>query len=284
MKTSTTMSAAKPMRYRLKAATERRRSHDSRKPIASSPEAAATTNPTPMASHSTPVCASVSRRRDPYRPAPSVIGVASRKLKRAADSRVSPRARPAVMVAPDRLIPGSSASAWLKPIVSAAGALTCSSSRLRRPKRSASHSRIPPDHEEAGDREARRVAVAVERVADELLEREADDRRRDRRGHEQPRDAPIGVRADAPFADARPRGPDVPHPVSGEVHEERDERSEMEEDVEGQRADELVLLPAEDPRRQLEVRRGADRDELGQPLQEADDRGLDDDVQVRLTG
>jgi hypothetical protein len=53
----------------------------------------------------------------------------------------------------------------------------------------------------------------------------------------------------------------------------------VEEDVEREAADEPVRLPADDPRNKLEVRRGADGDELRQPLQQADDGGLDDDVQ-----
>lgn len=98
--TSTTMTAANAIRYTLKTATERVRSHDSRNPIASIPLMAATTKPATMAAHSLPAWVSVSSLREPYRPAPRVIGVASRKLKRAAASRVRPSARPAVMVAP----------------------------------------------------------------------------------------------------------------------------------------------------------------------------------------
>ena len=52
--------------------------------MAARPASAATAKPTPIASHSVDVCVSVRSLREPYRPAPSVIGVASRKLNRAA--------------------------------------------------------------------------------------------------------------------------------------------------------------------------------------------------------
>ena len=90
--------------------------------MASIPDTAAAPNPVAIASHSVPVWVASNRWREPYRPAPRVIGVASRKLKRAADSRVRPSARPALIVAPERLMPGSRASAWLRPIASALGA------------------------------------------------------------------------------------------------------------------------------------------------------------------
>ena len=98
---------------------------------------------------------------------------------------------------------------------------------------------------------------------------------------QQPGDAPVRIVADAPLADARQPRADVAHPVAREVDEQRHERAEMQEDVEGQAADQPVGLPAGDPRRQLEVRGRADRDELGQPLEEPDERGLEDDVHER---
>ncbi len=52
--------------------------------------------------------------------APSVIGVAMRKLNRAAASRVSPAKRPALMMIPERLMPGTSAIAWAHPMPNAA--------------------------------------------------------------------------------------------------------------------------------------------------------------------
>src|SRR5690606_15977638 len=62
--------------------------------------------------------------------------------------------------------------------------------------------------EEAGDREPSAIAATVERVLDEALEGEADDRGRDRRRHEQPRQPAVDVVTDAPLADAREPGTD----------------------------------------------------------------------------
>src|SRR3990170_1837221 len=142
--TSPTIRPAKAIRYRLKTVTERLRSQASRKPMASIPEMAAAPKPAAMASHSMGVCVSMSSLREPYSPAPRVIGVASRKLKRAALSRVRPSARPAVMVAPERLIPGNRASAWERPIATALRASRPSISRRRQPSLSASHRPAAP--------------------------------------------------------------------------------------------------------------------------------------------
>ncbi len=49
-------------------------------------------------------------------PAPSVIGMASKKEKRAASYRERPRSIPPAKVAPERDIPGIKARAWYKPI------------------------------------------------------------------------------------------------------------------------------------------------------------------------
>ena len=49
----------------LKMATDRVRSHERRNPIASRPAIAAAKNPATMATHSTPVWASVRSLRDP---------------------------------------------------------------------------------------------------------------------------------------------------------------------------------------------------------------------------
>ena len=70
-------------------------------------------------------------------------GIASRKLNRAAPERESPSARPAVMVMPDRDVPGISASACAQPIASACGQVSENSSFRPRPKRSARYISIP---------------------------------------------------------------------------------------------------------------------------------------------
>ena len=47
--------------------------------------------------------------------APAVTGIIIKKLRRAAASRSKPRKRPAVIVMPDRDVPGLRASAWAAP-------------------------------------------------------------------------------------------------------------------------------------------------------------------------
>ena len=56
-----------------------------------------------------------------YAPAAAVIGVAIRKLNRAADSRFSPTNRPVEMLIPERLIAGTSATAWAQPMTKERG-------------------------------------------------------------------------------------------------------------------------------------------------------------------
>ena len=76
--------------------------------------------------------------------APIVIGVAIRNEKRAAASRFSPAKRAAEMLIPDRLMPGTSASACAAPIVIATGNVTSPTPLVWPPQRSASHRMIAP--------------------------------------------------------------------------------------------------------------------------------------------
>ena len=55
------------------------------------------------------------------RTAPAVIGVAIRKLKRAADARSRPARRPAEIEIPERLMPGTRARTWATPMPVAIG-------------------------------------------------------------------------------------------------------------------------------------------------------------------
>ena len=71
------------------------------------------------------------RRRNSKTIAPAVIGVAMRKLKRAAASRSRPANRPAEMEIPDRLMPGIRASAWAAPMPIAIGNVTSSMPPVR---------------------------------------------------------------------------------------------------------------------------------------------------------
>jgi hypothetical protein len=136
-----------------------------------------------------------------------VIGVASRKLKRAADSRVSPRARPVVMVAPERLMPGSRASAWLKPDRQRRSAVQPLDLAPARADRSASQSRMAPTTTKPGDRQAGRIAVAVERLVDEVLADEADEAAGMVARTQQPGDRPVRSSPRRPLADARHHAP-----------------------------------------------------------------------------
>ena len=100
-----------------------------------------------------------------------------------------------------------------------------------------------------------RVAVAVEDAVDQVLADEPDDRGRDRGDDQQPRQAAVAIVADPSLADAGDDGAEVAEPVAAEVDEQREQRPEVEEDVEGEAADEPRIGPAGDPRRQLEMRR-----------------------------
>ena len=86
------------------------------------------------------------------------------------------------------------------------------------------------------------------------------------------------IEADVAVANAGQHRPHEPNPVAAEVDEQRDQRSKVQEYVEGEAADQGTRLPAEDPGRQLQVRAGADRDELGHPLDDPDHDRLEDEV------
>ena len=80
-----------------------------------------------------------------------MIGVAIRKLKRAAASRSSPANRPAEIEMPERLTPGISASAWATPMPRALGNASRLRSCRREPQRSASHRIAAADQEHERD-------------------------------------------------------------------------------------------------------------------------------------
>ena len=62
---------------------------------------------------------------------------------RAASARSMPRNRAAVMVMPERLVPGTRARIWLNPMISASAPRRCSIRRKVRPSRSAIQSTMP---------------------------------------------------------------------------------------------------------------------------------------------
>ena len=100
-----------------------------------------------------------------YAPAAAVIGVAMRKLNRAADSRVSPTNRPVEIEIPERLIPGMSASAWAQPMISARReGEAVDRPRSLAPRRSASHMIAAPMSSVIATRPADRMVVSIEVV------------------------------------------------------------------------------------------------------------------------
>ena len=71
------------------------------------------------------------------RPEASTAGMASRKPKRAASSRFMPRNRPALIVAPERDTPGTSARHCARPTMTLSFQVSCSTSRVCLPMYSA---------------------------------------------------------------------------------------------------------------------------------------------------
>ena len=83
-----------------------------------------------------------------------MAGVDSRKEKRAADSRVRLRNRPAEMVMPLREVPGTTASAWATPMASGIGEIDGTTGRAACARRSRrSHIRMPTRDQHAADHE-----------------------------------------------------------------------------------------------------------------------------------
>ena len=90
-----------------------------------------------------------------------MIGVAIRNENRAAASRSSPAKRAAEMLMPDRLMPGTSASAWAAPIPPAIGNVTSSTPLVRPPQRSASHRITAPTTSVTATKPTSRKAVSM---------------------------------------------------------------------------------------------------------------------------
>ena len=76
-------------------------------------------------------------------PAPKIIGIDNKNEKRAAASRVSPVNNAAVMVIPERDVPGINAIAWAKPIINMSLKLSSYSSLTFLPLISDHHSKAP---------------------------------------------------------------------------------------------------------------------------------------------
>ena len=104
----------------------------------------------------------------------AVIGVAMRNEKRAADSRSSPANSPAEIEIPDRLIPGTSASAWAPPI-----AERLRERQVDREQSARSLALGEPQDAAADDEHQGDEADLPEALLDEVVEQHADDERRE---------------------------------------------------------------------------------------------------------
>ena len=93
-------------------------------------------------------------------PAPAMIGVAIRKLKRAAASRVRPANSPAEIVIPARLIPGTRAIDWARPMTAARRNVIRSIPSDFRPSWSASHRIAAPTTSATATSSAVRTAAS----------------------------------------------------------------------------------------------------------------------------
>ncbi len=212
--------------------------------------------------------------------------MASRNAKRAESLWSRPRARPAPIVTPSRLMPATSAVDWAAPTRTPRDTPSCPARAPRRPWRPPGPPVRAPARDD-GTAQPRTADQPVDHQEDRrhfrlrgqraqlVLEREADDARRDARDDDQPRHPLVDrlgaagrqrveERADdfdpvAPVEDQQAeRAADVQH------HDER----EPERLGFGLQLHEVV--PAEQRREQHRVAEAGDREQLGHALQNAE--------------
>ena len=247
--------------------------------------------------HATSACPRIPLPRCPSRsgslkiPAARMIGVASRKAKRAESLWSRPRPRPAPIVIPSRLIPATSAADWAVPITNASGYSSVSSSRppsglapsriassrtsaLRR-KRSASEQQQAVDHQEDG----RDFGLGGQRPQ-LVLEDQAEDAGGDARDDDQPRQPLVGGARAARAQRVEERAHDL-DPVAAVVEQQAEGAADVEHHHERQ-PEGLVLglrvhefVPAEQGREQDGVSEARDREQLGDALQDPQHHGLE---------
>jgi len=123
--------------------------------------------------------------------------------------------------------------------------------------------------------------MLAERLVEEALQAGPENRRRDHRDDEQPGEPALRVVADSPVPDRREPRPEDLDQVSPEVDEQRDEGAHVEHHVERGRFDERVV-PAQQARDEDQVRRRGNRQELGQALDDPQDRGVNQRFHVWL--
>ena len=174
---------------------------------------------------------------------------------RFACSRVNRRARAAVRVAPLRETPGISAAAWASPSASPSARPRVAGAALLRPGVGDDHR-----HRSGGEpgRDRRRPAQPS---LDLALERVAGDRRRQER--ERDHGGPPAVELGQLGGDRAPL-----------ADQQRGRRAGVQGDLEAlaRLGVDRLPVPAREPRDQREVGRAGDRQQLGRPLDQPEDR------------
>ena len=206
------------------------------------------------------------RRADAALPAGScanaaaIVGIARKNENSAAAGRSSPISMPPTIVAPDRDTPGISASVWQTPMPNAwpIGVSSTSRTSARGRNRSTTSMTMPPSDERDGDhREA-----LVEHALHEVRQQRAGDERREHGDDQHQRETPR-LRA------RRQAGDHVEDLRAVEPHD-REDRAEL--DHHGEHAARIV--EAEQALADQQMRRRRHRQELGEALHDAEQRGL----------
>ena len=191
-----------------------------------------------------------------YRPASRITGVASRKAKRAASSRLRPLNRPAAMVAPERLRPGNRPAISAAPTVTATFVLSrdrrtslAMSGGSSRPCLSSSRTVGSPrtralapsaallalraallrgvEHQAVDHQEDARVDRFAERGAQQFVQHDAGQADRDGAEHEQPRQLLVRC-PDLLALDRADQTAHDPDPVVAEEERERQRRRHVQ--------------------------------------------------------
>ena len=170
------------------------------------------------------------------------------------------------MVAPERDVPGISASAWARP--------TQTASRMRHVVHVARQPRRPvgdqQDQAEDDQRDADQVEVARP-VLDLVAEGDAEDDDRDRRHDHVPAHARVELAAQLGPPQAQEPGAHDADEVAPEVDDDRGHRPELDDGGE----EGPGILPAGERGDDAQVRGARDRQELGEPLCDPEDDGLE---------
>ena len=188
-------------------------------------------------------------------PDANTAGMASRKPNRAASSRSSPRNSPALIVAPDRDTPGTSARHCARPTTTLSRQVSCSTWRVCRPKYSAA----------AMTAENTINAVAITHrlrtpVADLVLEEQPEHADRDGADDDVPAQPVVDGAARGDEQAAEPGLEDAPD-VAGEVDQHGDLGAQL-----GDRGERRAgVVGEEDPGHDRQVARGRDRQESVSP-------------------